>query len=353
MRIGIYAIAKNEAKHVERFITAASDADHILIADTGSTDDTIDIARALEADVYSISVNPWRFDYARNTALALLPADIDVCISVDMDEIMLPGWRQAVEAAWTPGTTRLQYRFDNGGGQVYNCLKAHARHGYTWRFPIHEYVGPIDPAAERIAVTGHVLTRHDPDKSKSRGQYMTLLDAAVAETPDCARMSFYRGRELYYMGRWREAVAEFERYLALPNATWNIERGYAMRIMGRCYVRLDNGREAQKWLRRACAELPTHREPWVDLADACQTWGLWVECFHAAAQAVNIQTPTHDFTGDPDAWGAKPHDLLALAAYHLNLKDWAIVEGQKALDLDPENPRLAQNMKFYRPIAAH
>ena len=85
MKVAIYAIAKNEEKHVKRWFDSSSDADYHVIADTGSTDETIQIAKDLGVSVYSISINPWRFDDARNAALALVPADADYCIILDMD----------------------------------------------------------------------------------------------------------------------------------------------------------------------------------------------------------------------------------------------------------------------------
>ena len=85
MKICVYAISKNEARFVKRFCDSAKDADLILIADTGSTDDTIQLAMNAGARVYDICVKPWRFDKARDTALALVPGDFDICISLDLD----------------------------------------------------------------------------------------------------------------------------------------------------------------------------------------------------------------------------------------------------------------------------
>ena len=45
MKIAVYAISKNEEQFVKRFCESAKDADLILIADTGSTDNT-EIGRA-------------------------------------------------------------------------------------------------------------------------------------------------------------------------------------------------------------------------------------------------------------------------------------------------------------------
>ena len=85
MKIAVYAICKNEEQFVRRFCESAKQADLILIADTGSSDNTVDLAKECGATVYNINVRPWRFDKARDTALNLIPGDFDVCISLDLD----------------------------------------------------------------------------------------------------------------------------------------------------------------------------------------------------------------------------------------------------------------------------
>ncbi len=47
MKICVYAISKNEASFVEQFCESAQDADLILIADTGSTDETVKLGSRL------------------------------------------------------------------------------------------------------------------------------------------------------------------------------------------------------------------------------------------------------------------------------------------------------------------
>jgi glycosyltransferase involved in cell wall biosynthesis len=93
MKIAVYAISKNESEFVRRFCDSAKDADGIFIADTGSTDNTLDLAYRNGAIVNEITISPWRFDKARDAALALIPADYDVCISLDLDEVLEPIYR--------------------------------------------------------------------------------------------------------------------------------------------------------------------------------------------------------------------------------------------------------------------
>jgi len=106
MKIAVYTIALNEEQFVKRWHESAKDADYLLIADTGSTDKTVEIAESLGINVFKISINPWRFDDARNAALSLLPSDIDYCISLDMDEILSEGWRKELESLEGSNVTR-------------------------------------------------------------------------------------------------------------------------------------------------------------------------------------------------------------------------------------------------------
>jgi glycosyltransferase involved in cell wall biosynthesis len=99
VRVAVYTIALNEAAHAERWAESAVDADYRIVADTGSTDDTVELLTSAGVMVHRIAVRPWRFDVARNTAMALIPFDVDVCCTMDMDRFLEPGWRPRLEAA--------------------------------------------------------------------------------------------------------------------------------------------------------------------------------------------------------------------------------------------------------------
>lgn len=352
MRICVYAIALNEEAHVERFMAAAKDADCVVIADTGSTDKTVEKLQALGAIVHHIRIKPWRFDDARNAALALLPPDVDVCVSLDLDEVLQPGWREEIERVWTPTTTRLRYMFDWGAGISFYYEKIHARFGYRWKHPCHEYPVP-DRIEEVWAQTDKLLVVHKPDPTKSRGQYLDLLAASVKEDPADPRNAFYYARELSFHAQWAQAIEECERYLALPDATWINERCYALRVMGRCYEELGNPEAALKAYRRAVAEAPNTREPHCDLALLCYRLSRWPECFGAAKVALSITDRQAVYTCDPKVWGALPHDLASIAAYHLGFANEALSHARIAAELEPGDARLAANVvEIERSIAA-
>ena len=345
MKIAVYAISKNEEQFVKRFCESAKDADIILIGDTGSTDNTAELGRQCGATVVDIRIKPWRFDKAREAVLALLPDDVDVCISLDLDEVMEEGWRAEIERVWMDNTTRLRYKFDWGCGIAFFYEKIHHRHGYFWHHPCHEYPMPDPRTKEVWAHTDMLLVSHHPDPTKSRGQYMDLLDVAVKEDPQCPRNAFYHARELTFNRRWGEAIDALNKYLEMPQATWSNERCYAMRLLGQSHSELKQDWAAIKWLRLACAEAPDTREPWVELSMLCYRLSMWPECYFAAQQALAITNKAAVYTMDPSVWTVKPFDLASIAAWHLGHKEQAVDYCKKALEYNPSDARLVRNLE--------
>jgi len=352
LRVGVYAIAKDEAKYVTTWAASAVDADVRLLVDTGSTDGTVELARAAGVTVHTVHVRPWRFDVARNAALALLPDDLDYCIALDLDEVLQPGWRAALEQAHAQGLTRPRYRYvwswlaDGSEGLVYHGDKIHTRHGYRWRCPVHETLAPSDPTAERVGVVPMAI-HHHPDGVKSRASYLPLLKLAVEESPADDRLAHYYARELYYAGNTEPAIREFQRHLALPSATWRPERAASMGYLAR--LTHENPALAESWALRACAEAPERREPWVVLAELRHARKDWPGCYAAATRATAITERPLEYLCDPSAWGALPHDLLAVSGFNLarGLGETVRTHGRLAAHMAPTDKRLQENLVHY------
>ena len=347
MKIGVYTIALNEEQFVKAWYESAKEADYLLIADTGSTDNTVKLARKLGINVVSISVSPWRFDNARNASLACLPADLDYCIALDMDEVLIEGWRSELERLFKSGVTRPRYKYtwswqaDGTPGLQYGGDKIHTRKGYRWKHPVHEVI--VADRFTEIQGWCDLEIHHHPDQNKSRGQYLPLLKVAVDEDPLDDRNTFYYARELYFSGDYLEAAQYFRKHLSLQRAVWKPERAASMRYLAKC-----EEENAQKWLLAATFEDPDRREAWVELATLEYKNKNWESCYDAASRAVEIKEKPLDYLCEEFAWGALPWDLLAISAYNLGLTDEAIIYTNTALEFDPDNERLASNLDFYK-----
>lgn len=353
MKVAVYTIALNEVQFVERWAESAKDADFLLIADTGSTDGTVEKAKELGVNVVDIRIKPWRFDLARNASMAAIPADIDYCIALDMDEILLPGWREELEKALALGATRPRYTYtwswkdeaETIPSLQYGGDKIHARAGYRWTHPVHEVMRGYGGLKEIQTWVGLEI-HHHPDKTKPRSQYLPLLAMAVEEDPDDDRNAFYYARELFFYNQKEQAAAEFKRHLSLPRATWAPERAASMRYLAK--IEHD---KAVEWLEKAINQSPGRREPLVELAMHHYGHGNWQPCYDNATEALKVKEKPLDYLCEDFAWGALPWDLASIAAFRLGKVSEAIEYGEKASELDPENQRLKNNLIYYHAAA--
>lgn len=349
MKVAVYTIALNEEHFIERWYESAKDADYLLIVDTGSQDNTLFTAQKFGIEIASITVKPWRFDNARNAALALLPDDIDYCIALDMDEVLVGDWRSELERMLGRGVTRPRYQYtwswkdeeETIPSLQYGGDKIHSRFGYRWKHPVHEVL--VEDRISEVQDWTTFEIHHHPDMSKPRSQYFPLLELAVKEDPWDDRNAYYYARELFFNNQFQKAYQEFKRHLSLPTATWRPERASSMRYMAKCSV----GKEREKWLKQAVGECPERREPMVDLALYYYETQQWKDCLNFSKQALRISEKPMEYLCEEFAWGALPHDLVAISAYYLGDPKEALIYGKRALNLDPENQRLKDNVKLY------
>lgn len=326
--IWVYAIAKNEEKHVDRFMDSVQDADGVVVLDTGSTDATVERLRERGATVHRAKIEPWDFAKARNMAYAKVPGAVDFCLCLDLDEVMQPGWRQAFDAAVDayPECNRIRYRFvsrtlsDGTPDTVFMRDLCTRRHGFVWRNPIHE---ALLPTVQNITVVAEGMEcRHYQDVEKSRHWYLDVMERAVDEDASDARRVFYLGREYISRGEREKGCETLKRYLAMPSAVWGTERAEAMRLIA--FVEEDL-RDKVEWCQKAMNEDPLRRDSYVDFAlYACQN-KEYLRAIWAAQSALAI-TPEMATSGYPTqayVWGFWPHYLLALCYWNLGLQTLA------------------------------
>ncbi len=353
-KICVYTIAKNEEKFVKRFMESACEADCVYVLDTGSTDRTVELLREFGAIVEIETIVPWRFDTARNRSLSLVPDDVDICACIDLDEYFHPGWREKLESAWQDDTDRASYRYtwnfnaDGSEGHVFFPDKIHARHGYCWVNPVHEVLKPTHGHPEHhVRVEGMQLD-HRADPSKSRGQYLPLLELAVAERPHDDRSMHYLGREYMFHGEYTKAIETLVRHLAMPESVWADERAASMRFIARCYRAQNQANKAVSWYLRAIAEAPHLREAYVELSRLYYEMENWTGVLAMTEAALAIENRPETYINEAFAWGSLPYDLASIAWFHVGGWQMALQRAQQALALAlPEDAqRITKNIEL-------
>lgn len=349
-KIAVYAICKNESKFVDRWYESVKDADEIVVVDTGSVDDTVQKLQEKNVKVYEKKVEPFRFDVARNISLDLVSKDVDICVCMDLDEVIIDGWYDKLQAIWQKDLNRLRYiynwHFDenNNPDVTFYSEKIHSRQGFKWINPVHEILS--FNGKEKTLVTDDIVINHYPDQSKSRSSYLPLLELAVKENPENDRNVHYLGREYMYYGKWNEAIDTLIYHLSLPSATWKDERSASMRFISRCYKNLKRYDEARLWLDKAIIETPYLRDPFIERAILEYLLNNWKDVEYYCLKALNITTHEKSYINETFSWDYTVYDLLSLSYYHQKEKYLALRYIDKALAMKPNDERLLKNKEI-------
>ncbi len=353
-KICVYAIAKNEEKFVDRWMDSVQEADAVYVLDTGSDDQTVEKLKQRGAIVKSEVVNPWRFDVARNKSLEMVPLDMDICVCLDLDEVIEEGWRLKLEKLWNESVTRLRYNynwsFDEYGNPAVNFYseKIHRRNGYKWTHPVHEILSY--DGQENFVTTDDITVDHYPDSSKSRGSYLPLLELSVQEDPTDDRNLHYLGREYMYYGMYEKSIDTLIKHLKLKNATWKDERSASMRFIARSYRNLGRIDEAKLWLEKAKNETPYLREPYVELAMLEYDNNNFEEADKNLSIALKIKNKYKNYINEPFCYDSTIYDLLSICKFNENKLAEAIYYIDIAIEMNPKDERLKNNKKIIEKV---
>lgn len=351
-KVCVYAICKNEVQFVDRWVDSMSEADLIVVTDTGSEDGTVERLRKRGVKVYVDKIEPWRFDVARNISLSHVPEDVDICVCTDLDELFNSGWRDSLERSWELNIKKGSYLYNwsfkrDGTPDVqFNCTKIHTRNDYKWVYPVHEYIKYIGKEEETQTFIDGITLNHFPDNTKSRGSYLPLLKLAVKEFPEDDRSRYYLGREYLFKERYKDCINTLRKYLSLKSAVWADERSAAMRNIAYSYYKLSDVEKACSWYYRAIAESPKMREPYVEFAKMAYNLEEWNKVCYLVEEALKIKEKSSTYINMGYSWDHTLYDLGCISCYNMRLYKKAYIFAKKALEKSPNNKRLRNNLKI-------
>ena len=201
---------------------------------------------------------------------------------------------------------------------------------------------------EKQIFTDELIIDHFPDRTKSRSSYLPLLELAVKENPQNDRNMHYLGREYMYYGKWNEAIDTLIKHLHLQSATWKDERCASMRFISRCYRSLNRFDEAEMWLNKAIKEAPYLRDPYVEMAMLNYSLENWDNIIYYLNEALKIKSNEKTYINEVFSWDETINDLLSIAYFYKNDYSKAIENAQKALEINPDNERIKNNLEIFK-----
>ena len=215
-------IVKNEAEHLQRCLNSIKDfCDEIIVVDTGSTDNTIEIATAFATKVLH---KEWKQDFAASRNFALDAVTAEWVLYIDADEelvmddvvalrqqvadaqgVMAFGLRMHTQAKWTP---YLDYRMWRNRDDIRFIGEIHETTMDGIRRVGHETnrsLAPIDISIMHHGYEGDLTAKHQRN--------LPLLQAELKLHPEKINLWNHLGRVHFALGRpdlaeraWRTGI---------------------------------------------------------------------------------------------------------------------------------------------------
>lgn len=220
-------IARDESRVIERCIQSLVNVvDRVVVYDTGSIDDTIQLARNCGAEVFE---GEWKDDFsiARNTALALADANWNLIIDADewfqsgADCLSLPN-----ECPLFLGVVSIQSEYAQNGDSEYSAIVNSwitrlIPRGVLYEGRVHEQPDSNLPRVRLPIVIGHDGYK-ETQLEKKIGRNRKLLELELLQNPEDAYLLYQIGKDCEVCESFSEAALHYQQsLLKIPaNATY-------------------------------------------------------------------------------------------------------------------------------------
>jgi glycosyltransferase involved in cell wall biosynthesis len=261
MKLSVSMIVKNEKEVLERCLKSLKGADEIIICDTGSEDNTVEIAKKYTDKVFTDYKWNDNFAEARNHALSKCTGDW--ILSIDADEWLNKDGIEKIKKVISKNSSlkAINVLMDfNGTTWFYPRLFKKDKNVY-WVNPIHNLlsvIGGVDSGEVIVNVSYSPAHAKDPDRA------LRILSKEVKRDPKHARNVFYLAREYWYRSKWKETIDYMDKYLKI--AKWSSEMADAYYIKAKCYEQLGQFEKAKDNCLQAIKLNGNFKDAWLLLA---------------------------------------------------------------------------------------
>lgn len=272
MKLNLVMIVKNEERSLGRCLKAAKHlVDEIIIADTGSTDRTVEIARKMGARVAEFS---WVNDFSAARNFALEQSDADWNLVLDADEYLRPCTRKGLEKVmrgrdgmWVGGITIYDsFEDEEGISQSTSVIPRLLPRGVKYTGMVHE-----QPEEKYPCYIVPLAADHDGYLVADKGERnLAYLKEAAAQYPEDGYYQFQLASTLRNMKRLEESLEYFRNFyrFAEPDGGYR-GRGVVLYL----YALLDLGTEV--CLDEAAEIVEREERILGDWSDFCFVCGLF------------------------------------------------------------------------------
>lgn len=249
MTLGLSMIVKNEQAVLERCLNGIKSAvDEIVIVDTGSTDNTVQIAKRYTDKVYSFD---WINDFSAARNFALSKVKSDYWMWLDADDIVPECTLNAIKRLKNNGIAAdivmLPYvaAVDENGKPTYSYYRERIiKNGkrFFWQGAVHEAV----ELSGKITHLNKPIIHQKPIERSGGTRNLDIYRAIIASGKTLSpRERYYYARELYFNSLYVEAANELSAFICGDGGI-KANKADACLLLSDCFIRLGDKKSAMQ-----------------------------------------------------------------------------------------------------------
>jgi glycosyltransferase involved in cell wall biosynthesis len=214
--IALCCIAKNEAGNIEKLTKSVEGCfDKLYLTDTGSTDNTVEIAKKLG---WEVSHFEWVHDFSKARNFNFSQSKEDYVMWLDLDDLLTGRdgfikWRDNSMQFADYWLATYDYAHDHEGKPAVSFARERVvknRHSPTsWKHFLHEGIpGKPGETMNMVPTTVWKVShqRTAEDLANDKGRNLKIFENYMKDNKLDARMKFYYGKELFEIQRPDEAI---------------------------------------------------------------------------------------------------------------------------------------------------
>lgn len=205
-KISAVLIVRDDESTLGRCLTYLEEFDDIVVVDTGSTDNSVEIAKWYTNKVFRTK---WEGDFAKAREYARSLCDADWILSIDGDEVLGHGGYDECEVlAQTDSPLVYEVLIKDPDGMFEFWAPRLYRNvpDVRWQGKVHNTLVSPEPLEHCNIIITHYKDQHkDPDRS-----YRMLTDF-LQDHPDAPRENYFMGRELAFRGEHAKALSHLDK----------------------------------------------------------------------------------------------------------------------------------------------
>lgn len=351
--ISVCMIIKNEEKVLDRILSCAKKfADEIIIVDTGSTDNSINIAKKYTTNIYTFE---WidNFSEARNFSFSKATKDYIMWLDAD-DYIPQTEIDKIVNLKNTtiefPSMFLFKYcmGFENETPtfEFYRERLIKRSANLQWQGFIHEVI-PITPDAKYLDINIEHRKIDSPNPKRNLNIYRKAKKRKIPFTP---RDTYYYARELYYNNYYYSALKEFKKFLKSKDIYPANEIEASILINNIC-VHLKDIPQAKKYLFRCLSKHAPNPELCCAIGNVFYLENNYNSAIFWYNLALKTEYPNTGFH-EKDYIGFIPHLQLCVIYYTLGNLEKSKHHHLECKKIKPNHPSVKHNDNFFKKIFA-